>query len=67
MVTGRDLGRPAVRQAVIALSHAASAHGPIRPPVTAAPVAGGRALLVNVPLAGNGTNGTSNAALLDAA
>ena len=64
MVTGRDLAGPAVRQAVTALSHAASAHGPIRGPVTAAPGARGRALLVSVPLAGNGTNGTSNAALL---
>jgi len=64
VVTGSDLGRPAVRQAVIALRDAASAHGAIREPVTASPAAGGRALLVSVPLAGNGTNGTSDAALL---
>jgi putative drug exporter of the RND superfamily len=64
VVTGRDLGRPAVRRAVIELTRAASAHGPIRQPVTAAPAAGGRAVLVSVPLAGNGSNGTSNAALL---
>ena len=38
--------------------------GPIRAPVTAAAVAGGRALVVDVPLAGNGTDATSDTALL---
>jgi RND superfamily putative drug exporter len=64
VVTGRDLGRPAVRQAVLKLRDAASAHGAIRVPVTAQPAAGGRAVLISVPLAGTGTNGASNAALL---
>jgi RND superfamily putative drug exporter len=37
----------------------------IREPVTAAAIAGGRALVVSVPLQGNGTNSRSDAALLD--
>jgi RND superfamily putative drug exporter len=64
VVTGHGLTGPAIRGAVRALERSASAHGPIRPPVTAAPAAGGRALLVSVPLAGNGTDASSNSALL---
>ena len=64
VVTGHDLGRPAVRQAVLKLRDAASAHGAIREPVTAQPAAGGRAVLISVPLAGTGANGASNTALL---
>jgi RND superfamily putative drug exporter len=65
VVTGRDLSGPAVSNAIAALEARTSAHGPIRRPISAAPVAGGRALVVNVTLAGNGTDSTSNAALLD--
>jgi RND superfamily putative drug exporter len=64
VVTGQDLTSPAVRQAVARLAADASPAGAIRTPVTAKVVAGGRALIVHVPLAGNGTNGTSDAALL---
>jgi putative drug exporter of the RND superfamily len=64
VVTGSNLSGPAVRSALTALEHSASAHGAIRPPVTAATVAHGRALLINVPLAGNGTDQASNNALL---
>jgi putative drug exporter of the RND superfamily len=64
VVTGTGLGSPAVRSAITALQHRASADGPVRGPITAAAVAGGRALIVNVPLAGNGTDTTSNDALL---
>jgi putative drug exporter of the RND superfamily len=64
VVTGSNLSGPAVRGALTALEHSASAHGAIRPPVTAATVAHGRALLINVPLAGNGTDQASNNALL---
>jgi putative drug exporter of the RND superfamily len=64
VVTGRDLGGPAVRAAVTALRGDASATGPIREPVTASLVAGGEILLINVPLAGNGTNSVSDHALL---
>ena len=64
VVTGHDLTSPAVQAAVAALTRTASATGPIRPPVTAASVAGGRALILDVPLAGNGSDARSNAALL---
>jgi putative drug exporter of the RND superfamily len=64
VVTGHDLTGPAVRAAVAALARRASATGPIRRPVTAASVAGGRALIVSVPLAGTGSDARSNAALL---
>jgi putative drug exporter of the RND superfamily len=65
VVTGTGLSGPAVRNAVAAVAARASSDGPIREPVTATPVAGGRALIVSVPLAGNGTNAASNHALLD--
>jgi len=64
VVTGTGLNGPAVRNAIAALQARASADGPIREPVTTQPVAGGRALIVNVPLAGNGTDSASDAALL---
>jgi putative drug exporter of the RND superfamily len=64
VVTGRDLHGPAVAAAVTALRRTASASGPVGQPVTAAYVADGRALIVSVPLAGNGTDARSDAALL---
>jgi putative drug exporter of the RND superfamily len=64
VVTGTTLNGPAVRNAIIALQARASANGPIREPITTARVAGGRALIVNVTLAGNGTDTASNDALL---
>ena len=64
IVTGRNLHGPAMAAAVARLERTASATGPIRQPVTAASAAGGRALIVDVPLAGDGTNGQSNAALV---
>jgi putative drug exporter of the RND superfamily len=65
VVTGQDLGSHAVGAAVAELQRSATATGPIRPPVTETFVAGGRGLVINVPLAGNGTNASSDAALLD--
>ena len=64
VVTGRDLHGPAVAAAVTALGRTASATGPVRQPVTAAYVADGRAMIVSVPLAGDGTDTRSDAALL---
>src|SRR5580693_1479543 len=64
VVTGTGLAGAPVRNAITALKATASANGPIREPVTVNPVAGGRALIVNVPLAGNGTDAASNDALL---
>jgi RND superfamily putative drug exporter len=64
VVTGHDVTGPAVQAAVTALARTASATGPIRSPVTAASAAGGRALIVDVPLAGTGTDARSDAALV---
>ena len=50
--------------ALAALRGRASARGPVRAPVTAVPVAHGRALLVSVPLAGTGNGPVSDHALL---
>jgi RND superfamily putative drug exporter len=63
-VTGPDLTGPAVAHALAALERKASATGPVRTPVTAALVAHGRGLIVNVPLAGNGSDNASTSALL---
>jgi RND superfamily putative drug exporter len=64
VVTGPDLTSPAVAHALAALERKASATGPIRTPVTAAFVAHGQGLIVNVPLAGNGSDNASVNALL---
>jgi putative drug exporter of the RND superfamily len=64
VVTGSTLRSPALAAAVAALRQRASATGPVRQPVTAAYVADGRALIVSVPLAGDGTDARSDAALL---
>jgi RND superfamily putative drug exporter len=64
VVTGHDLGGAAVRRALSALRADASSRGPVRGPVTVAPAADGRALLVSVPLGGNGVDAVSNEALL---
>jgi putative drug exporter of the RND superfamily len=65
VVTGQALDSQAARHALAGLEHTASARGAIRPPVTFGAVAGGRAVVVNVPLAGNGENAASFRALLD--
>ena len=64
VVTGGDLSGPRMRAAVTALQARASAGGVIHSPVTAAAVAGGRGLVISVPLAGNGTDSASSRALL---
>jgi putative drug exporter of the RND superfamily len=64
VVAGPGVTSPAMRHAVAALAARASAGGAIRPPVTAATVAHGRAVVVSVPLAGSGTNSVSYHALL---
>ena len=63
VVTGQDLIGPAVTGAITELSKLAAADGPIRRPVTASAVADGRALIVSVPLAGNGGDTASYTAL----
>ena len=67
VVTGKDVTGPGVRAAIGALQARAAAGGPdgaIREPITATPVAGGRGLVIDVPLAGNGGDTASNHALL---
>ena len=67
VVTGHDLGGPQMQDAIGALRARAASAGsasPIHRPVTARPVAGGRALILGVPLAGNGSNPASTRALL---
>jgi putative drug exporter of the RND superfamily len=64
VVTGGHLAGHAVQHALAALEHRATAAGPIGKPVTAELVAAGRALILNVPLAGNGSDAASDAALL---
>jgi putative drug exporter of the RND superfamily len=64
VVTGQDLdGRP-VMAALAALRDRASARGPVLGPVTAVPVAQGRALLVSVPLAGGQYGSAADHSLL---
>jgi putative drug exporter of the RND superfamily len=64
VVTGQDLGGPRIRAAVVALEDRASASGPIRPPITVTTVASGRGLVIDVPLAGNGSSNVSKNALV---
>jgi putative drug exporter of the RND superfamily len=68
VVTGHDLTGRGMQDAIAALQARAASAGPaspIRGPVTARPVAGGHALILGVPLAGNGSNSASNHALLN--
>jgi RND superfamily putative drug exporter len=63
VVTGQHLTGPAVTSAISRLESLAAKGGPIREPVTATSVADGRALIVSVPLAGNGGDSASDTAL----
>jgi len=63
VVTGQDVTGPKVVAAVSALRARTSANGPVRGPVTATPIGGGQALVVNVQLAGNGEDTASYSAL----
>jgi putative drug exporter of the RND superfamily len=63
VVTGQHLTGPAVTSAISKLESLAAKGGPIREPVTATSVADGRALIVSVPLAGNGGDSASDTAL----
>jgi putative drug exporter of the RND superfamily len=67
VVTGTGLTSPRLAAEVTALQGRAAAGGPLREPVTTALVGGGaagRALVIDVPLAGNGSDTQSNDALL---
>jgi RND superfamily putative drug exporter len=64
VVTGQHLAGPGVHNALLALEQRASAAGPIRAPITVTQVASGRGLVIDVPLAGNGSSTISSNALL---
>ena len=64
VVTGANLSGRAMQHAVTELKAAATPAAPIHGPVTADFVAGGRALVLQVPLAGNGANAVSDRALV---
>jgi len=64
VVSGRDVTGPKVAAAVDAIRARAAAGGAIHGAVTATAVAGNRALVVGVPLAGTGSNAASDHALL---
>ena len=64
VVTGSDLGGKGVSEAVAALrAQVAASHGALREPITTAMFGNDQVLVVSVPLAGGGTDATSNAAL----
>ncbi len=64
VVTGSDLGGPQVSRAVAALNgQVAATHEAIREPITTAMFGHDQVLIVSVPLAGDGTDATSNHAL----
>jgi RND superfamily putative drug exporter len=64
VVTGSDLGGKGVSEAVAALhAQVAATHGAIREPITTAMFGNDQVLVVSVPLAGGGTDLTSNRAL----
>jgi putative drug exporter of the RND superfamily len=65
VVTGSDLGGKQVTQAIAALhGQVAGTHGTIREPISTAMFGHDQVLVISVPLAGNGTDATSNNALL---
>ena len=64
VVTGADLGGKQVGAAVAALHReVAASHGAIREPIDTAMFGNNQVLIVSVPLAGSGTDATSNSAL----
>jgi putative drug exporter of the RND superfamily len=64
VVSGSNLESPAMQTQLAALRADASADGAIHGPISATAVAHGKALVVEVPLAGNGTSKVSDSALL---
>jgi len=64
VVTGSGVNSPALTAAVASLrASAQGSHGVIGSPITAETLAGGRVLVIDVPLAGDGANATSVDAL----
>jgi putative drug exporter of the RND superfamily len=65
VVTGGNLTGPAVRHAITALQGRAAASTLLREPITAALLDHNQVMVVSVPLAGGGTDATSNRALAE--
>jgi len=63
VVTGQDLGGRQVAAAVTAMNRYTSDNGALRAPITTQMFGRGQVLVVNVPLAGDGTDATSDNAL----
>jgi putative drug exporter of the RND superfamily len=63
VVTGQNLGGAQVAGAVHAISHYAGVNGPIREPISTQMFGKDQVLVVNVPMAGSGTDTASNNAL----
>jgi RND superfamily putative drug exporter len=63
VVTGQNLGGPRVAGAIQAINRYTSADGAIREPITTQVFGNDQVLVVNVPLAGDGDDTTSNNAL----
>jgi len=63
VVTGENLNGPAVRHAITALQGRAATSPLLRQPVTTALLDHGQVMVVSVPLAGGGTDATSDRAL----
>ena len=63
VVTGRDIGGPRVASAIHAMDRFTSASGAIRQPITTQVFGHDEVLVVNVPLAGDGTDAASDNAL----
>jgi RND superfamily putative drug exporter len=64
VVSGANLESPAMQREIAALRVRAAAGGPIHGPVSASAVASGKALVIQVPLAGNGSSKASTNAVL---
>ena len=63
VVTGSDLAGPAVRNAVASLRNVAATSPSLRAPVAATLLDHNQVMVISVPLAGSGTDATSNRAL----
>jgi RND superfamily putative drug exporter len=64
VVSGTSLASPAMQHEIAALQARAAAGGPIHGPVRVTPLANGKALMIQVPLAGNGSSQVSTNAVL---
>jgi putative drug exporter of the RND superfamily len=64
VVSGSNLASPAMHREISALEARAAIGGPIHGPVSVTPVASGKALVIQVPLAGNGSDSASTSAVV---